>query len=69
MNINKAKLLENFYDIKSFSNFNFLVCYKNLFKIEGILENIGSYLMLNNYYYILYKTISFNKKRNKKYHS
>ena len=59
MNINKAKLLENFYDIKSFSNFNFLVCYKNLFKIEGILENIGSYLMLTIILFHLITIITF----------
>ena len=27
-------------------NFNFLVCYKNLFDIEGIVNNIGSYIIL-----------------------
>ena len=29
MNINKAKLLDNFKNIKNIANFNFLVCYKN----------------------------------------
>ena len=46
MNFDKAKLLKNFYNIKSFSNFKFLVCYKNLFKKEGILDNKGSYVIL-----------------------
>ena len=46
MTINKDKLLENFKDIKNFANFNFLVCYKKLFNKEGIINNIGSYLLL-----------------------
>ena len=47
MNINKAKLFENFKDIKNMANFNFLVCYKNLFKKVGIINNIGNYLLLS----------------------
>ena len=46
MKINKAKLFENFIDIKNILNFNFLVCYKNLFDIKGIINNIGSYIIL-----------------------
>ena len=46
MSINKDKLLENFKDIKNFANFNFLVCHKKLFNKEGIVKNIGSYLLL-----------------------
>ena len=46
ININKDKLFENFKNIKNFLNFNFLVCYKNLLKKEGIIYNIGSYLIL-----------------------
>ena len=46
MNINKAKLLDNFKDIKNIVNFEFLVCYKNLFKKDGIVNNIGCYLLL-----------------------
>ena len=44
--INKAKLFENFKDIKNIVNFNFLVCYKNLLKKDGIIYNIGSYIIL-----------------------
>ena len=47
MNIDKDKLLENFKDIKNFLNFNILVCYKNLFTKEGIVNNIGCYLILS----------------------
>ena len=46
MNINKSKLFENFKNIKNIINFNFLVCYKNLFDKEGIINNIGSYLLI-----------------------
>ena len=46
MNIDKAKLLENFKDIKNIINFEFLRCYKKLFNKEGIIKNIGCYLIL-----------------------
>ena len=46
MNINKAKIFENFKNIKNIANFNFLICYKNLFNKNGILNNIGFYLLL-----------------------
>ena len=55
MNINKAKLLENFKDIKNIVNFEFLICYKNLFKKEGILNNFGCYILL---FIILFHIIS-----------
>ena len=46
MSINKNKLLENFKNIKNFMNFNILKCYNKLFTKEGILNNIGFYLIL-----------------------
>ena len=46
MNINKAKLLENFKDIKNIVNFKFLICYKQLFNKKGFINNIGCYLIL-----------------------
>jgi hypothetical protein len=55
MNINKKKLLENFKNIKSIVNFSFLVCYKKLFNKEGILFNIGFYLLL---FIILFQIIA-----------
>ena len=45
MNINKAKIFDNFKNIKNFLNFNFLVCYKQLFNIKGIVNNIGCYII------------------------
>ena len=46
MNINKAKLFENFINIQNIINFHFLVCYKKLFTKEGISNNIGCYILL-----------------------
>ena len=45
MKIDKAKLLENFKDIKNIVNFEFLKCYKILFTKEGILNNYGCYII------------------------
>ena len=45
MNINKEKLLENFKNIKNLINFKFLICYKKLFNKNGIIYNIGCYLL------------------------
>ena len=59
--INKAKLFENFKDIKNIVNFNFLVCYKNLLKKDGIIYNIGSYIILTiiNFSYIIHFNIFY----------
>ena len=46
MNINKAKLLENFINIKNIINLNFLKYHKKLFNKLGILNNIGCYIIL-----------------------
>ena len=45
MKIDKAKLLENFKDIKNIVNFEFLKCHKILFTKEGILNNYGCYII------------------------
>ena len=46
MYINKEKILDNFKKINNFINFKFLVCYKKLLNKEGIIKNIGFYLIL-----------------------
>ena len=46
MNINKTKLYENFQNIKNIANINLLHCYKNLFSKEGLIKNIGFYLII-----------------------
>ena len=80
MKIDKEKLLANFKDIKSFANFNFLVCNKKLFTKEGIKNNYGCYLMsiiilfhilsififiLNNFHLIKKQIIDIASKINK----
>jgi hypothetical protein len=46
MFINKTKLLENFINIDNFSNLKLLVCYRNLFSKDGILNNIGNFILI-----------------------
>ena len=45
MSINREKLIKNFKDIKNIVNFSFLVCYKKLLNKEGLIKNIGFYLL------------------------
>jgi hypothetical protein len=45
MNIDKAKILDNFANFKNIVNFNFLVCYQNLLSKKSIEKNIGSYVI------------------------
>jgi len=44
--IDKDKLLEYFTDIKSIVNLEVMKCYYTLFTKEGLLYNIGSYILL-----------------------
>lgn len=46
MKINKTKLYQNFFDIKNSANIKILICYKLLLTVNGILYNIGSYILL-----------------------
>ena len=43
MNINKAKILDNFKNIKNFINFNFLICYKKLPFLTDLVSMIFIY--------------------------
>ena len=43
--INKDKLLKNFRDVKNTININIMKCYYALFKKEGIIKNIGNYIL------------------------
>ena len=47
MYIDKSKILDNFKNINNLINFKFLVCYQNLFNKEGIIKNIGSYIIVS----------------------
>ena len=42
----KEKLLNNFINFKKISNFGVMSCYKALFTREGLIHNIGSYILL-----------------------
>ena len=44
--INRNKLYQNFLEINSIANIDFLFCYKMLFTKKGLLKNIGSYILL-----------------------
>ena len=55
MYINKTKLLDNFINIKNVVNINILICYKQLFTKNGILKNIGCFLLI---IFILFHIIS-----------
>ena len=63
MKFNKAKILANFKDIKNFANFNFLVCYKNLFNKNGIVNNIGSYIILSIIFFHIINVFIFYLKQ------
>ena len=56
MSIDKGKLLENFKDIKNIVNFDFLICYKKLFKKESFVNNIGCFIILG---FILFHILIF----------
>ena len=46
MSINKDRLLDNFINIKNFMNFKFLICYKKIFNKNGIINNIGCFILI-----------------------
>ena len=45
-NIDKDKLLNNFIDFKSTMNIDIIFCFNTLFNLEGIKNNIGSYIIM-----------------------
>ena len=44
--INKDKLLNNFIDIKNTININVMKCFYTLFTREGLIKNIGNYILI-----------------------
>ena len=44
--IDKNKLFRNFMDINYIANIDFLLCYKILFTKNGLLKNVGSYILI-----------------------
>ena len=47
ININKTLLYNSFTDVNNFMNLNVMKCYKKLFCKNGILNNIGFYIILS----------------------
>ena len=45
--INKDKLINNLFNVKNILNLKILKCYKVLFTKDGLINNIGSYIMLS----------------------
>ena len=54
--IESKTLLNNFIDIKKLSNIGVIKCYKLLFIDDGLIKNIGSYILL----FIIFLTIIFS---------
>jgi hypothetical protein len=52
--INTDKLLKDFKNIKNIININVIKCYKVLFTKEGLINNIGSYILLSIISFKLY---------------
>ena len=61
MKIIKEKLFKNFKDIKNIANINILKCYKSLFCIKGIENNIGSYTVIFIFLFHISSFIIFYK--------
>ena len=52
--INKNKLYANFINIKNIANLNILKCKRQLFNLQGLLYNIGSYITISvNIFHII----------------
>ena len=47
MKFDEEKIFKNFIDIKNIANINILKCYKSLFSQNGIIRNIGSYIIIS----------------------
>ena len=60
--IDKDKLLNSFIDIKSLMNLDILKCYYSLFKKDGIINNIGSYILLDTILIFIVSLIIFISK-------
>ena len=46
INIDTIKLLDNFKNIKNFANLNLLSCHKSLFSKDGLIKNVGFYILI-----------------------
>ena len=60
--IDKDKLLNNFIDLKKSTNIKVMKCYKQLFNIDGLLYNIGHYIISSFVLITILLSISFKIK-------
>ena len=63
MHIDRTKLYKNFINIKNVANVNILICYKNLFSINGIKFNIGNYIIIVILIFLIISFIIFYAKQ------
>ena len=64
--IDKNLLLNNFKELEKISNIYVMKCYKLLFTKDGLIVNIGSYILLGIIFFIIIFTILFKVKGYKK---
>ena len=61
---NKEILKNNFLNIQNTINIKIIICYKELFKKEGLIKNIGSYIILSIIInYIIFYNLFYLKER------
>ena len=63
MKINSTKLWQNFKEIRNIVNTGLLICYKVLFSVKGIKNNIGSYIVLASIILHIISIFIFYKKQ------
>jgi len=59
LSINKDKLIKKFFEFKNIMNICIIKCYKRVFCKEGIISNIGSYIILTIIVVTIILTIIF----------
>ena len=64
ININKTLLYKSFADIENIMNLNVMKCYKKLFTKNGLLHNIGFYIILFIAIFLLIAIFIFYSKEN-----
>ena len=62
LKIDKDKLLNNFIDLKSTMNIDILLCINTLFNLDGIKNNIGSYITMTDIIITIINCILFYAK-------